>query len=392
MNFMFALHVILGCLNLLSIGGSYYFYANCESRLAANHKAALESLSGSNYEEYRRVELQNSREELLSDERKNIFAKFRNIYFEKHVEDQKFTKFYRKILFASCLLFFAFMIFSTISLWRSAKALAHAKSHLEESVQLRTKELVESQKKITEQQQILMISSKMSALGEMAGGIAHEINTPLGAISIFCSQLLEAAEERQIDKEFLVSTLKTIESTVVRISRIINGLRFFARDGSKDSLQPMSLHTIIQDALNLSFERLKYKNIRVEVICDQNLHINCRHTEISQVILNLTNNASDAIEKMDDKWIKIIAEEKDGQVFLHVQDSGPGIPEEIRSKLMQPFFTTKELGKGTGLGLSSSKGIIESHGGTLTIDSSGDHTQFTISLPSLYQQQFKKMS
>ncbi len=102
---------------------------------------------------------------------------------------------------------------------------------------------------------------------------------------------------------------------------------------------------------------------------------------MGQVILNLLNNAYDAIQKDTDKWITVETSNKAGLVFLSVTDSGAIIPDEVKAKMMQPFFTTKEIGKGTGLGLSISKGIVESHGGILAIDNSKVNTSFVIQLP-----------
>jgi signal transduction histidine kinase len=130
-------------------------------------------------------------------------------------------------------------------------------------------------------------------------------------------------------------------------------------------------------------EKFKHRNveIRVDPIADD-LAIRCRSVQISQVLLNLINNACDAVQSDPAPWIHIAAERRDGFVRLTVTDSGKGIPEHVRSRLFQPFFTTKEIGKGTGLGLSISKGIVGAHGGTVDLDPTSAHTRFVVELPA----------
>ncbi|MEK6579858.1 MAG: HAMP domain-containing sensor histidine kinase, partial [Bdellovibrionota bacterium] len=111
------------------------------------------------------------------------------------------------------------------------------------------------------------------------------------------------------------------------------------------------------------------------------LAIQGRQTQLSQVLLNLFNNAYDAVQTLTDKWIKIKVADTDQWVEIWVTDSGPGISSEVVSKMFQPFFTTKGVGKGTGLGLSISKKIIETHGGTLNVEMESPNTCFRITLP-----------
>jgi len=110
-----------------------------------------------------------------------------------------------------------------------------------------------------------------------------------------------------------------------------------------------------------------------------------REVEISQVVLNLLSNASDAIETLSDKWIKLSVFSRQDFVEIHITDSGDGIRPEIRKKIFQPFFTTKAIGRGTGMGLSISSGIIQKHRGELQIDSQNPNTCFIIRLPKKQQ-------
>jgi two-component system sensor histidine kinase DctS len=111
--------------------------------------------------------------------------------------------------------------------------------------------------------------------------------------------------------------------------------------------------------------------------------LECRAVQISQVLLNLINNACDAISSLNEKWILINAIERNNLIEISVTNSGPKIPAHIREKLMQPFFTTKEVGMGTGLGLSLSKTIAEAHGGRLYLDLGAENTRFVLELPKI---------
>ena len=116
---------------------------------------------------------------------------------------------------------------------------------------------------------------------------------------------------------------------------------------------------------------------------DETLVFQGRGTEISQVLVNLLNNADDAISKMPEKWIKLSVQNRSDWLEIRVTDSGHGIPPGDQKKLFQPFFTTKEIGKGTGLGLSISHGIVKNHGGELTLDTTSPNTCFVVRLPAL---------
>lgn len=238
------------------------------------------------------------------------------------------------------------------------------------------------EKELEESRTQILVSSKMSALGEMAGGVAHEINTPLSIIQMRTEQLLEDIKTDSLEKESAVRALEAVEKTVHRISKIVNSLRQFARDGSKDPVTSYPIIKIFEETLSLCQEKFANHGIKISSIIESpNLEITCRPTEITQVLLNLLNNSYDAISNLDEKWVTIEVLNFKDEIQIHVTDSGPGLPLEIQSKIMQPFFTTKELGKGTGLGLSISKGIIESHHGTLSIDNSSKNTKFLITLP-----------
>lgn len=227
----------------------------------------------------------------------------------------------------------------------------------------------------------MIAAAKMSELGKMAGGIAHEINTPLATISLSTERLLTALREPSVDLEAIVQCAEVIDMTTYRIAKIISGLRNFSRDGSTDGMELVKLREIVNETLCLCNENFKKHGIRLEVEVPEKLEIFGRPIQISQVLLNLLNNSQDAIEGQEAPWVRIGVREAPHEILLFVMDSGAGISSEVQEKIFHPFFTTKGIGKGTGLGLSISAAIIKNHGGTIEYDGSSGNTCFTISFP-----------
>jgi PAS domain S-box-containing protein len=234
----------------------------------------------------------------------------------------------------------------------------------------------------------LLNSSKMSSLGEMAAGIAHEINNPLAVVRSRSQLIRNNIKNGQNDLEYILSSAEKIDEITVRISKVISGLRAFARDGKDDPFIKTSFHVVISDALELCQSRLKSNGVelRLQTELDPSLTIECRPVQVTQIILNLLNNAFDAIRDLEEKWVDLSAKEFTDYIELSVTDAGHGIPSEIAEKIMHPFFTTKEAGKGTGLGLSISKGMAESHGGSLTLDKDCKNTRFELRLPKSHNE------
>lgn len=230
----------------------------------------------------------------------------------------------------------------------------------------------------------LIQSSKMASLGEMAGGIAHEINNPITVISSANRIMRKSLEKGITDPEFYTKFLDTIDTTVTRISTIILGLRTVSRDGTNEEFKQEKLADIFNDILGLCGEKFKNHGVEFKIDLENEIYqtsINCGRVQLSQVFLNLLDNSYDAIEKLSEKWIKIDCHIKDEKLIIQFTDSGPGIPQAIQEKILNPFFTTKEIGKGTGLGLSIANSIIKNHGGQLHVDKASKNTCFILSLP-----------
>lgn len=226
----------------------------------------------------------------------------------------------------------------------------------------------------------LQMQSKFSALGEMAAGIAHEINNPLGLITTRATYLRNHILRDKAEKDFIVRNLDQIEETTQRMATIINSLRNFSRDNRKEPWQSVAPGKIISETMSYCRDRFRLNSIKVIVDPFPNVELMCRPIQVSQVFLNLMNNSFDAILDTESPWIHISFEILEKKLLLKVIDSGKGIPESVRKKMMEPFFTTKEM-SGTGIGLSISRGIIEDHQGKLYYDESSVNTAFIVELP-----------
>jgi len=226
-------------------------------------------------------------------------------------------------------------------------------------------------------------SARLSALGMMAGGIAHEINNPLGIIHAYASDLLEMVRESEVTAATVERASTRIVETAKRIESIIKSLRHLAREGNTDPILPASMQELVEGILELSRERCRMNSVRLTCSpIDPDLRVACREVQIAQAILNLLQNAFDAvIENAGDKWIEISVEVAGNSVVVSVSDSGPGVPSNIRDRIMEPFFTTKPIGKGMGLGLSLAQSIAKQHGGELTFGEVEGHTCFSLTLP-----------
>jgi len=225
-------------------------------------------------------------------------------------------------------------------------------------------------------------SERLAAIGELAAGVAHEVNNPVNTI-INCAQLLVDGDT---DPELYSDILH--EGT--RIATIVSGLLDFARDRDED-FHPVDLSAVVKQAVSLVQRRLEKTGIHIIIDAPGGIsRVRGRFQQLEQVVLNLVLNARDALidhQAAGGKTIQIAVSERaqdhgSRHVCLAVRDNGPGIPEQYRDKVFQPFFTTKRDSGGTGLGLSTSLGIVESHGGNMKVDSvSGRYTEVRVYLP-----------
>lgn len=227
-------------------------------------------------------------------------------------------------------------------------------------------------------------TAKLASLGEMAAGIAHEINNPMTIIQGRAEQIKGAIKMTQVDLAKIDSIADNITKSVHRVAKIIKGLRAFARFNADMDFAPVNVNDLIAETLDLCGQRFKTNNVKLSIkFANETSAVLSRGTQLSQVLLNLFNNAYDAIVELPDKWIEVKAIETVEFVQITVTDCGPGIPAPVAEKLFQPFFTTKGVDKGTGLGLSIAHGIIADHKGRIYIDKTSKNTCFVIELPRL---------
>jgi two-component system, NtrC family, sensor kinase len=235
-------------------------------------------------------------------------------------------------------------------------------------------DLVSLQEQVEAERIKVMHTAKLASLGEMAAGIAHEINNPLAIIAGSVHLLSKA---RGDDTKFN-SKAETISKSVGRIEKIVKGLKKFSRTADGASHKVETIASLVSEALTLTEAKSKRHSTPIEIQIDPQLAIDCDGVEIEQVLVNLINNGIDAVKSSSERWIKINAFSEGTKAVLQVIDSGQGIPIEVENKLFQPFFTTKAVGEGTGLGLSIIKGILDSHKATVALNRSFKNTCFEV--------------
>jgi PAS domain S-box-containing protein len=242
--------------------------------------------------------------------------------------------------------------------------------------------LREGEKIIAQQRERLTQSARLAALGEMASGIAHEINNPLSIIFARAEILKENATRGMLDPEKVANWADKFSDTALKISKIVKSIRAISRNGEGDPFESATILSIFDDMGELCAGRFMKEQIRFQIdLKDQQLSVDCRKVQLGQVVLNLLNNACDAAMQSQDRWIKLEAADLGDTIEISVADSGPGISPELEQNIFLAFFTTKPVGQGTGLGLSLSQNIVHAHRGSLRLDRSTPHTRFVITLP-----------
>lgn len=251
------------------------------------------------------------------------------------------------------------------------------------SIRYEITELKEAQQIIIQQQEKLVAASRLSAIGEMAAAITHEINNPLGVILGRVEMLKSILDEGAFEVHDLRRIADTIEVTGQRIEKIVRSMKTMAHHQQEEEpTERVPVDQLIDDAINLCQHRFSNHGIHLKKpALKDKLTVDCRSHQIVQVIVNLLNNSFDSVLNLPEKWVQIDVMDRGEKVELSVTDSGRGIPKDVQARMFNPFFSTKSVQYGTGLGLSISQSILRQNKGSLEYDALSPHTRFAMQIP-----------
>lgn len=257
---------------------------------------------------------------------------------------------------------------------------------LEHRIEQRTQELDVKKQELLDTQAIAHHTNKLAALGEMASGIAHEINSPLQAISLITYKLKRM--DASAEENSLKDAAEKIDNIVKTVSNIIESLRRVSRSSSNEPYYSVQIKDIVNNVSGITRERYLIKEIDLKISYHENCEnemISCQQTQIAQVLINLLNNAYDAVLEVKDRWITLEVFDAGDVVKFVITDSGEGISKEEAEKIFEPMYTSKPIGEGTGLGLSISMDIVHQHNGSLILDQDSKHTRFILTIPKQHK-------
>src|SRR5438093_9813679 len=260
----------------------------------------------------------------------------------------------------------------------SRKAMIHIMGDLRET----TAEMQRREQELRDKQEQLVQAGKLATLGELTTGVAHELNNPLNNTGLFLGNAIALIELGVTAKGQTVRELRQAMQQVRKATEIISHLRTFGR-AAPVSREPIPLRQVIERALSLMRQQLRLREIEVTVDLGREEPVVVGNPiQLEQVFINLLTNARDAMADSPRKAIRISSSVGPAIVEVAFADTGDGIPPGLERRIFDPFFTTKDVGKGTGLGLSITYGIINEHGGTISVVSPpGEGATFLIQLP-----------
>ncbi|MDO8899034.1 MAG: ATP-binding protein, partial [Bacteroidales bacterium] len=267
------------------------------------------------------------------------------------------------------------------------KRFEHELLHLNLNLEERVKKELKNREK---QQQLFLQKSKLESLGELSAGIAHEINQPLGGISMSIENILDELNTNNISEDYLRNKISLMFSDIERIREIINHVRLFSREQDYNNHFPINLVEVVNNTLLLVNRLLIDNYIDLKIIVKEpSVMVLGNPLQLEQVLLNILSNAKHAVEKKSknlgtdySKKISMSILTKESFAGIEVEDNGVGIPNHLLNNIFDPFFTTKKADEGTGLGLSISYGIIRDMHGHIEVKSKeGEFTKISIFLP-----------
>lgn len=248
---------------------------------------------------------------------------------------------------------------------------------------------VENEIIIRESERNLADSKKLAALGQLSGGIAHEINNPLTILSGRIRIISILYKRNQLDEERLEKEINSIVRLIYRIESIVNTLRTFSEDDYMADFKIIDFGSVVSEAVIAFKDLFDTKNITFSNKLEgRSCFVSGNSNLLERAVFNLIKNSYGEIKDSDHPWIEIDVEENSDHDFfvVNLTDSGYGIPDPIANKLMEPFFTTKKVGEGTGLGLSLTQNILSMHRGKLKYNAKNQNTQFQLYFPKINPQ------
>jgi len=291
------------------------------------------------------------------------------------------------IIIAVLVIIFAIIIYQTKQ--KQIKAQKKVEAEIKKMNKQLEQRVREELKKREHQQQQLIQKSKLESIGKLAAGIAHEINQPLGGISMGLENIWFAHTDGRLTEQYLEEKLQHIDGYFDRIKQIIDHIRIFSRDQKSVLFEDVDINKTVRDALSLLQTQYENHNVELQVqLSDSIPNISGNKFKLEQVVLNLLTNAKDAVDFKKQntrnnykKKIIIKTYETDRDLVIEIEDNGIGISEENIKNIFDPFFTTKDPAKGTGLGLSIIYGIIREMNGEIFVESKeGEFTRMKVEL------------
>ena len=260
-------------------------------------------------------------------------------------------------------------------------------SRLEEEKQSMTEKFKHADQKLKDFTAQLIQTEKMAAIGEITAGVAHELKQPLNVMKIICQSIVKDIEKNRFDLESAKLDLPELINQMNRMAQIIDHMRVFSRRTVGTTIEELNINEAIDSVFVFLGQQLLNHNVAVEKQYAADLpKIKGDPIRLEQVFMNLLTNARQALMSSGKKSMKVqiktYLSQDQKKVIVDFKDSGPGIPQEIREKIFEAFFTTKGAGEGTGLGLSTAKKIVEEYGGKIEVESNlGEWTNFRVTLP-----------
>lgn len=226
-------------------------------------------------------------------------------------------------------------------------------------------------------------AAKLATLGEVANGLAHELNSPIMVLKGTAHQIDKGLKQKTLTPERMKHLIDRLKGTTKKVSDSVNNLRIFSRNPSLDQMKDSNLDVIFKSALNICFEKFRFHQIQITISPEDYkiFKVFGKETQLAHALLNLFNNSFDAIINRTEKWIKVEISEDQNFTYIDVSDSGPLIPKEIMSKIFSPFYTTKLGQNRPGLGLSITQKILEEHNGSIQYKEIDNYNHFIIKLP-----------